>query len=182
MCSRKIQDSCNQAWSNKNLFPPFLLVPLTRQPVTVRLLTASSWWQTFGKCVWRGQRRNGNKGKTGRQKWRQWGAICWPKGERTRRFERNTFRTRHQMQYKKPAFQTPRNRLCTPKPSSPAHHSSQCLHIPWWWPPTSLTTTENTSQHYARNFRCSTPTKTMSQLCPRKFRQNQEMSLSKSSI
>lgn len=72
-----------------------------------------------------GARRNGIKDKTGRQKWRQWGAICWPKGERTRRFERDTFSIRHQMQYKKPAFQSPRNRLRTPKPPSPAHHSSQ---------------------------------------------------------
>lgn len=40
-CVREKQDSCNEAWSHENLFPPFLLVPLTRQLVTVRLLTAS---------------------------------------------------------------------------------------------------------------------------------------------
>lgn len=52
--------------------------------------------------------------KAGRQEKRQQGAICWPKGERTRRrFERDKPKTIHQMQDNTPASQSLTNRTYT---------------------------------------------------------------------
>lgn len=68
---------------------------------------------------WGAEKERDKEGKAGRQEKKQQGAICWPKGERARRLERDKSKTIHQInaahrtQDNKPAFQSLRNRTYT---------------------------------------------------------------------
>lgn len=111
--TRQLRRSLKQCKPVSSL-PSVLLV---RQLVTSRLVTASILVTHICQvCVmWRGTEKGWDKeGKAGRQEKRQQGAICWPKGERTRRrFERDKPKTIHQMQDNTPASQSLTNRTYT---------------------------------------------------------------------